>query len=87
MRLMPFLPLLPAVPIVAVINFYGFIIVLAMLTPAWLRAMSASVLEIRRSWRFDRQQRDVAYGRLQIGPGLSIVMLVLVLLFVVDGRL
>jgi energy-converting hydrogenase Eha subunit H len=75
MRLMPFLPLMSAVPMVAVINLYGFIIVLAMLTPAWLWAMSASVLEIRRTWREDQQQREVASGRLRIGRWLTIVVI------------
>lgn len=79
MRLMSFLPLLSAIPMIAVINLYGFIIVLVMLTPAWLWAMSASVLEIRRSWRADRQQRGVAVRDLRIGQGLIIVVMAWVL--------
>ncbi len=83
MRLMPFLPLLPAAPMVAAINLYGFIIVLLMLSPAWMWAMSASVLSIRRSWRTDRQQREVVMLRhRRIGQGLIAVTLVGLVLLV-----
>jgi hypothetical protein len=88
MRLMPFLPLLPVVPMVAVINLYGFIIVLVMLTPAWLWAMSASVLDIRRNWRADRQQRELAGRGLRSGRWLAIVLITGLLLGLIDaGRL
>jgi hypothetical protein len=73
MRLMPFLPLMPALPMIAAINLYGFIIVLVMLTPAWLWAMSAAVLSIRRSWRAERQQREIVGRRLRVSRGLVVI--------------